>query len=132
MLNTVDSVVSPSAKVLLFERADFTQRKRITIQNEDAIVRPFPPAWNNPRAFVHVGTVDGSVSKADIGDLTRRAAEALQDDPALTFLPVDLLAVPDQLQRGVINTHSGANTDGLYPMFFAATRYGLRGRDLPR
>lgn len=133
-INTIDGVAHPSSKVLLFERADFSQKKRVTISGEQSIPRPLPPAWNNPRAFVHVATADGSVSKADISDLTRRAAEALRDDPALALLPVDLLAVPDHMPMGAspLDLRGQHSRDGLHPMFFAATRYGLRGRDLVR
>lgn len=134
--NSIDMVASPSAKVMLFERADFMQRQRVEIRADSSAVRPLHPAWNNPRAKPHVATCDGSVSKADVEDLTRRAAEAVTDDPALAFLPVDLIEAPNQFTA--IPANGGADldapvpADGLYPMFFAATREGIRGRDLPR
>jgi hypothetical protein len=85
-----------------------------------------------------VATADGSVTRADVPDLTRRAAEALRRDPQLTYLPVDLINVPDSMppkdikQIVAIDGAADRTSDGLSPMFFAATRYGLRGRDLPR
>jgi hypothetical protein len=62
----------------------------------------------------------------------------MQNDPALALLPVDLLRVPDGLPpfkigtSGVAIDQGAGPADGLYPMFFAATRYGLKGRDLAR
>lgn len=132
--NGMEMVNFPSLKVLLFERADFTQRQRSRIDGAESISQPRHPAWNNPRAKPTVITVDGAVSRADMTDLTQRAAAAMRDDPALTYLPVDLLNVPDSMGSvptgGMITIDGHAATDGLYPMFFAATRNGMRGRDL--
>ncbi len=135
--NSLDATAFPSAKVIVFERADFGQKSRVQISGTQSVTRPVCPAWNNPRAKPSVATMDGSVTKADIGDLTRRAADALRNDPMLNFLPVDLLSAPDSLPR--VHLPSGSAVidgpfqgDGLYPMFFAATRYGIKGRDLPR
>jgi prepilin-type N-terminal cleavage/methylation domain-containing protein len=135
--NTIDGVSFPSAKVMLFERADFAQKKRVEIVGNTSVTKNAYPAWNNPRAKPSVITVDGSMVRADTSQLTKLAADSIRNDPMLNFLPVDLLAVPDYMP--VVNLASGAaaldlpgETDGLYPMFFAATRYGIRGRDLQR
>jgi prepilin-type N-terminal cleavage/methylation domain-containing protein len=132
VVNVVESVTYPSQKVMLWERADFTQKKRVKVMNAQAISQPLAPAWNNPRAHINIITVDGAMQRADMHELYRRAAAAGETDPLLTWLPVDLLAVPDQMPMGPapIDLLGAAETDGLYPMFFAATRYGLRGRDV--
>ncbi|MDX2146699.1 MAG: type II secretion system protein [Planctomycetota bacterium] len=136
----VEMVAWPSSKALLFERADFTQKTRVTVrEGGESVVRPLPPAWNNPKARIGVAAIDGSVTVADVGRLTQLAAESLRDDPGLNMLPVDLLSVRDSWYplppggNGVIEAgeHNFA-VDGKYPMFFAATRYGVRGRDLQR
>lgn len=134
--NNLDMVSSPSGKVMLYERADFLQTQRTRIDGSSSITQPRPPAWNNPRARPNVMTVDGSIIRADMRDLTARAAESIRKDKALTYLPVDLLNVPDkfsqQREGSGISIDGHTNTDGMYPMFFAATRNGIRGRDLPR
>ena len=133
----VQDVTYPSAKVMLFERADFQQPTRVTIKPDGTQSRPLSPAWNNPRAKPNVCTVDGAVTKADMQDLTNRADRARTEDPELAFLPVDLGAIPDNMPvlqpDGVANLDVDTPlSDGLYPYFFAGTRYGIRGRDLPR
>jgi prepilin-type N-terminal cleavage/methylation domain-containing protein len=140
--NTTADVVYSSSKVIVFERADFTQNRRISILGNTSVERALPPAWNNPRSKPSVATADGSVTRADVPDLTRRAAEALRQDPQLNYLPVDLLNVPDSMPVKRLQPHVKSYvtidgcpeqaSDGLYPMFFGATRYGLRGRDLQR
>jgi prepilin-type N-terminal cleavage/methylation domain-containing protein len=134
--NGIEMVGYPSSKVLLYERADFGQRQRSRIDGGDSQVQMLPPAWNNPRARPNVIAVDGSIVRADIQDLTVRAADALANDRALTYLPVDLLNVPDKFttmpDACTITIDGHERSDGLYPMFFAATRYGMRGRDLAR
>lgn len=131
--STVDNVLNPSAKVFLWERADFTQTKRPGLQAP----QNRPPAWNNPRAKVHVATCDGSISKADIGDIMARATSgdfnnvdlnpgglAFAPDLPPLHPPVDLV--------GQYPTGGGTTTDDEYPLFFWATQGGVRGRDLPR
>ncbi len=139
----VDQVGFPSEKVILFERADFSQKRRAAIlASGSGDVAPVPPAFNNPKANVFVSCVDGSTTRANIGKLTQMAADSRESDPRLEFLPVDLLRVVDlpfAAAGGVLDgvppekeSEAGIGADGLYPAFFTATRYGARGRDLQR
>lgn len=120
--NLIESVSFPSAKVIVHERADFSQKKRVSIDGPRPGPRPLQPAWNSPRAKPYVATVDGSVTLADMQALTTLASESLSQGPSLEMLPVDLLAVPDlipvfkNLDNGAIDGH--ARADGLYPYFF--------------
>ncbi len=132
--NTIDEVAYPSAKVILFERADFLQRTRMVFRGNDSYAEGMPPAWNNPRAKPQIAPADGSVSRADTQHLTALAQKAMAEDPRVNFLPVDLIEAPDTMgttsanKNHVIDQGGG---DGLYPYFFAGTRWGLRGHDLP-
>lgn len=127
----------PDAKVLLFERADFFQKSRVEIRPVGTKTTPLPPAWNSPRSRPNVLTVDGAITQVNMSDLAFRAKESLTSDSSLALVPVDMLAVPDRLTKPLSSSDvSGLDApppgDGLYPMFFAATRYGIRGRDIAR
>ena len=134
---SVDMVSFPSAKVMLFERADFVQRTRASVGSvhPQGINENRSPMWNNPRAKPWVAAVDGSVTRADMAELSRLAQDSLENDPSMTFLPSDLFEVPNELSvmgpGANFVMDSGAAADGLYPYFFAGTRSGVRGRDLP-
>jgi hypothetical protein len=132
-------VLFPSAKVLLFERFDYTRRAR----NFNG-----PVQFNAPEGRTLVCAVDGSVSEADMATLTTLAAStttSVQD----TFRPSGLFdisqaafdawdnapghagyMVPPMAQDPWQNGNGYAN--GPYPQFFWATRNGIRGRDLNR
>jgi len=133
----MDSVSSPSAKVMIFERADFAQRQRVEFHLSGATTAArLSPAWANPRANPHVALVDGSVTEVDMGDLTRRASDTA-DDRDSDLKPVGIFSAPDSMPvlgpRGKTELNGGASTsDGEYPLFFWATRNGVRGRDLPK
>jgi prepilin-type N-terminal cleavage/methylation domain-containing protein len=130
---TVDNVLNPSAKVFLWERADFTQTKRPGIDTP----QNRPPGWNSPRAKVHVATVDGSISKGDISDLMARATGGDYNNADL--IPGGMAQAPDLPplhppvdQVGQYPVGGGNTADEEYPLFFWATQQGVRGRDLPR
>ncbi|MCG3124286.1 MAG: hypothetical protein GIKADHBN_02743 [Phycisphaerales bacterium] len=131
----MEQITFPDAKVVLFERADFMQTSRSQINSGGkAISRPLSPAWNNPRARPHVATADGAVSTIDIMALTQAAAQSAKDDPQIGVVPVDLFEAPDSFPVVEGPASSFAldlpDGDGLFPYFFAGTRYGVRGRDL--
>lgn len=134
-MNNISDVSLPSSKVMLWERADFSQNKRVLMDGSSNSAQNRAPAWNNPRARPYVQTVDGSVTQADMAELTQAAAKR-SDKDRLEFLPIDLFRAPDAMP--LVSTSSNAVIDlplagdGLYPYFFAATRYGLKGRDLTR
>lgn len=124
------SVAYPSKKVLLFERADFDQRDRITVSDTGGSTRVGrPPAWNNIRSHTAVATVDGGVQEVDMSELYGSSDQALiplgqasgSDRPGLVR-PVGM----DEIPSG-----AGGGGDGGYPAFFLLTVNGIEGRDLP-
>lgn len=133
----LEEITFPDAKVVLFERSDFmlTSRSQTDGSSGKAKSRPLPPSWNNPKARPHVSLADGSVATVSISVLTQDAAESAKNDPELDAVPVDLFAAPDSYPAVGLNGNcvldlTTDRTDGLYPYFFAGTRYGARGRDL--
>lgn len=133
--NNVADVTYPSSKVLLWERGDFSQPSRAYVSGQTGGTQAKSPAWNNPRARVYVCAVDGSVSQANMQDLTARAARSRAEDRRLELLPVDLFEARDAMPVvpvcGALIADLPIASDGLYPYFFAATRFGIKGRDLP-
>jgi len=131
----IASVTYPSSKALLFERSDFGQKDRIHIdeQHDTSYREGLMPAWNNIASSTAVATVDGSVEEIRMADLFGRANETDSD-----FMPSGLAAVTDGPPIKLVETidpdtiGGAATTDGEYPLFFWATRYGIEGRDLPR
>lgn len=130
---SVNDVSFPSAKVVFYERADFSQPSRIRLDQVGRARQMTSPAWNHPRARPQVALADSSVTRADMEDLSDRAKSA--KDPTRALMPVDLLEAPDAMpylagtDRAAIDRQPAR--DGLYPYFFGVTRNGLRGRDLP-
>ncbi len=133
----MDSVASPSAKVMLWERADFAQNRRVEFREVGTKSANLPPSWANPRAKPHVALVDGSVTKVDMDDLTNRATKTDPDNRDADLFPIGTYSAPDGLAilapRGKTAMRAASSTsDGEYPLFFWATRNGVRGRDLPK
>lgn len=126
----LDQVLHPGQKVLLFARADFEQTRRNETRPGSMATTASPPAWSNPGARPLVLAADGAARRVRILDLRRTAgADALDD-----LVPVDLLEPPDLLPpmppNSFVSWAMGKDRDGLYPMYFGATRYGVRGRDI--
>jgi prepilin-type N-terminal cleavage/methylation domain-containing protein len=133
--SATSSVSSPSAKVMLFERADFFQARRVEIRPGEAVTSDKSPAWNNPRARTTVALADGNITQAKIGDLTRQAAGGQNELlPAGTGAPGDgMPLIPPRGRETEFEVGGSPSTaDGDYPLFFWATRNGVKGRDLPR
>ncbi|MFN7019914.1 MAG: type II secretion system protein [Phycisphaerales bacterium] len=130
------SVSSPSAKVLLFERADFLQTKRVEIGATASSSSGNSPAWNNPRSRTSIGLADGSIDQVSMGDLTRRAGtlDGGAYLPGGTFgAPDGLPLVPNRADAGRYPVGgSPSSRDADYPLFFWATNGGVKGRDIPR
>ncbi|MCC6322401.1 MAG: type II secretion system protein [Phycisphaerales bacterium] len=130
------SVSSPSAKVLMFERADFAQNKRVEIGQAGSTSSGNSPAWNNPRSRTSIGMADGSVDQVSMADLTRKAG-TLEGG---VYLPGGSFRAPDGLplvaSRADVGRYpvggSPATSDAEYPLFFWATNGGVKGRDIPR
>lgn len=131
---TLNDVTYPEAKVLLFERMDFTQRDRTVIieSGSDIITRqdPVPPAWNNIRANPAVATIDGSVRKVRMNDLYADIAARPELTPGGdAIVPDELSVLAAESATGATGISRSGSSDGNYPGFFWATREGVRGRD---
>ncbi|MDX2118935.1 MAG: prepilin-type N-terminal cleavage/methylation domain-containing protein [Planctomycetota bacterium] len=152
--NRIDDVVTPAAKVMIWERFDFNQTTRVESQ-QDARGRvgaalssaKLFPNWNNTGAQPNVATVDGSVTRAKISDLNDIMAgtntsliEALR--PKGIWTPSDLLLGPPAggkdgrpigYAMGADGLENGGTTyRGRYLNYFWATNAGVKGRDLNR
>lgn len=132
--NRYDDVVSPQAKVMLWERFDFGQltRKRGTGAGREKLY----PQWNNPEAKPRFGRTDGSVDSVSI-----RGLNTVANDPdaavravytpagGLWRMPNTVLGRYSMAEDGFENGQSGT---GNYPAYFWSTRDGIRGRDIVR
>ncbi|HLP83019.1 MAG TPA: type II secretion system protein [Phycisphaerales bacterium] len=135
---SVASMTLPDRKVMLWERMDFRQTRR-SIIDPPPNTENMAPAWNSPRARINAATGDGSVTNVNMQELLLRAAAA--DGQPLE--PLGTLRAPDgppliaprspQPVGAVGNPAVGgeATLDNEYPLWFFATRDGIRGRDLP-
>lgn len=140
--NRVDSVVTPAAKVMFWERMDFSQQRRNT--NIIGIVDR-PPQFNNAGAKPQVAATDGSVKKANMAAITQLAYGT--PDQQAVFRPSGLWTLGTQFLQFCgyqdaagnatdnfeIETANGAfqgNSISWYSYFWA-TRNGVQGRDLP-
>ena len=150
--NRFDDAPSPQAKVMVFERFDFSRRDRPHFGGGR---EQFFPMFNNPEATSRFATTDGSCDSIKLSKLytltnPATATQAQRDEytPSGTWnLPDSLLGDPnlppvqagyalgrDALENGV----GGGAYLGIMPHFneykayFWATRNGLQGRDFPR
>lgn len=131
------SINRPAAKVLVFERADFGQVRRIAgTQTQGTTDSNNAPAWNNPRATTTLALADGSVDQAGMSRLGSRAAS----DRSGELVPCGLAGVSDGLPLWAPKGRQSefptgglpSSADNTYPLYFWATRFGVRGRDLDR
>jgi prepilin-type N-terminal cleavage/methylation domain-containing protein len=137
--NRIDNVPLPAAKVMAWERFDYTKKTRRS-QAAGGRVN-FPPMWNNLEATSRFVTVDGSVDQIQMSRLFARTQPGGSPDFSLS----------DKVSLTPVGTWTGANVsdavlgnfamekDGLVNTspdagwaFFWATRGGIRGRDLAR
>ena len=124
----VGDVTNPSAKVMSFERFDFSQRTRAKAGGGREEV---PPTFCNPTAKPRVVTCDGSASEVKISKLVE-LSQSTNVGTQNAFTPSGFF----NIEQSVLTTYDIAN-DGLentsnYPAWFWATRGGSHGRDLPR
>ena len=137
--NRIDQVPVAAAKVMCFERMDFTKRKRRTTGGGSENI---PPMWNSIESTARFVTVDGSVDQIAISKLQSRTLHggntsiALEARTELTPLGkwdsnagITNLALAEYSmdQDGLINTPADAGW-----AYFFATRNGINGRDLNR
>ncbi|MEO1008655.1 MAG: type II secretion system protein [Planctomycetota bacterium] len=128
----IDSVASPEAKVMAWERADFAQKQRTVISAGTARREQIAPSWVNPRAKPHAATADGSVRRVDMDRLHDEAAEGGEYLPGGRIGPSDLMPLFAPHRPRIDDAFMGGETgaDGVNPLFFWATAGGARGRDL--
>ncbi|MBK9188823.1 MAG: prepilin-type N-terminal cleavage/methylation domain-containing protein [Phycisphaerales bacterium] len=126
--NRTTDVLTPSAKVQLFENKDFTQK--------------VPPMWHQPGAKPQVAMVDGSGKTVDMSSIIADTGPAGQN-------PVDRLWYPagfwnpgpgelngleyGQPQGFIWNSNNGSTPWNITPLpaaYFWATRNGVQGRDI--
>lgn len=133
--NRVDNVAFPQAKVLAWERMDFTKKKRAAgpLANPGSIRQDLYPNWNNPESEARFVLVDGSVDKIKMSKLYSLAADP---NTQADFQPSGLWDVQTALLQtyGMENDglQNGGTNGGAYPAFFWATRKGVTGRDISR
>ncbi len=128
--NRISNVTLPASKVLMFERFDFSQSKRLAASGGS--VSEFPQ-FNNPAARTRYVSADGSAGRVEISDLVKLSTSSI-DRVARAFTPSGLWDPPFTLFR-----HWGMNNDPFengrrdtiaHPAWFWATRDGLKGRDI--
>ena len=120
---------------MLFERADFFQAGCVESRPGKAVPSDKSRAWNNPWSKANVALADGNITQARIGDLTRQAAGGQNELlPAGAGAPGDgMPLIPPRGRETEFEVGGSPSTaDGDYPLFFWATRNGVKGRDLSR
>ncbi len=143
--NQLSDVLYPSAKVILWERFDFTKRQR-TQQVYDIAGgggtgvgngAKSPPTWNNPGANTNIATVDGSVTRVDMQNELYGFLTDTEPRRKDVYTPTDLWNPPDSILNQYGLKFDGLENGGtivpsVYPAYFWATKKGVQGRDLPR
>ena len=128
--NRIANVTLPASKVLMFERFDFTQSKRLDASGGSVNEHP---QFNNPVSRTRFVSADGSAGRVDISDLVELSNSNIER-VARAFTPSGLWDPPFTLFR-----HWGMNKDPFengqrdtiaHPAWFWATRDGLKGRDI--
>lgn len=144
--NHLSDVLFPSQKVLLYERFDWTKKRRTASFRDpnfgggEPIIfgtEKKPPQWNNFDAEPSVATADGSVSRVKISKIFQNMSNS-NPRIARSYTPTDMwdpkyTALQDYIMHEdgfeIGDDRSGM---GQYPAFFWATRDGIRGRDFTR
>jgi prepilin-type N-terminal cleavage/methylation domain-containing protein len=132
-----DNVPQPSAKVIVYERFDFSKKTRFTgpAGTPTQSTGPGFPNFNNIGATTRVATADGSVTQVKLDSLyALRTSDDLTTKNQFTpkgawSIGNDTLGEYGMDQDGLQN---GLTNGGPYPAYFWATRYGAKGRDLNR
>lgn len=138
--NRFDQSPNPSLKVLLFERFDWSQPRRVTGTATGVVAQP--PQWNNPSANPQVAFVDGSVASIRMADVHVRGENT---DPTMRkqFRPSGYFDPPTSYTSAWLANQADGDSDpfeiGTAPyndttawrQYFYATRRGVRGLDVP-
>lgn len=137
-----DSASFPTQKTLLFERFDWSVKRRQGKSGTDTVAAP--PQWNNPRANPQAAFVDGSVGIVRMPELHKLADTGTSEeiaryrpsgffDPAPTYSQPWLVGPPVGPSTGTDPYETGsAPFDGTmaWRQFLYATRNGIRGMDV--
>ncbi len=130
--NRYDNVPFPWAKVMVWERFDFSKKSRR--HTSGGRVKLFPN-WNNPEAAPRVSLVDGSVDTVKINQLDNLA---LSNDPTTSrqFTPSGLWNPTQAIMTWFDMANDGLEYGGpgsySFRSYFWATRDGVKGRDINR
>lgn len=146
--NRLSDVVGPSAKVMVFERFDFTKTSRPAKTNGND---PYPPMFNDPAATIRVVTADGSTLPVNLSSIYALINSTTSQQAVIdTYTPSGGWNIPDRIlgdpNLPLLQQSYGLGRDGLengdgslsgnhwnlFRSFFWATRNGVLGRDLPR
>ncbi len=135
--NLLDDVVFPSSKVILWERFDYSKKKRSEVRPSGSNTRDASPSWHNPQADTNVVTVDGSTTRIKMQTLYDRIASTADAASIREFTPAGNFDITQQTldaydMGGDLIENGNPLGGGLYPAWFWATRDGIQGRDLPR
>jgi prepilin-type N-terminal cleavage/methylation domain-containing protein len=142
--NRIADVLYPSAKVILWERFDLTKKQRgqqlVGLSGASASApggAKIAPTWNNPGANTNVATVDGSVTRIEMGQELFPYLSDTEPSRKDVFTPTDVWRPTDQMLNayGMGNDgleNGGAKWPSFYPAYFWATKKGVQGRDIPR
>lgn len=144
--NYMSNVTYPSQKVMMWERFDWSKKRRTASYRNPNIGGGTPiifgdedlsPQWNNYDAEPSVATADGSVSRVKIASIFGKMNDP-NERVAKSFTPTDdwdcsyeVLQYYSMHEDGfeIGNPLTGM---GKYPAFFWATRNGIQGRDFSR
>ncbi|MBY0313407.1 MAG: type II secretion system GspH family protein [Phycisphaerales bacterium] len=135
--NRVDNVTFPSAKVLAWERMDFSKSKKQTTLTGGSTLSG-PPTWNNPGAEPRFVLVDGSVDQVKMSKLYT-LSQSMDQKTRDQFTPsgiwnvtADALAFYSMENDGLQNGVTATSVGGAFPAHFWSTRFGVNGRDINR
>jgi prepilin-type N-terminal cleavage/methylation domain-containing protein len=133
--NRYDNVPFTSAKVTVFERFDYTKKKRAAgpTTTPGSMRQDGFPQWNNPEAEARFAVVDGSVDTVKMSKLYALAAAPLTQaeftPSGVWNVQTNTLAKYGLEEDGLQN---GGTNGGGYAQYFWATRKGIVGRDINR
>ncbi len=138
--NRTDDTLYPDAKVLVFERFDFSKSKRPARAGG---TERFFPTFNNPVAKVYVAMGDGSCAEVAMSKIHAVGGTAASSTNRAVYAPAGDFDVPDMsMSAFVLHKDALENGDGTalgvqsgffqFPGFFWATHAGVQGRDIPK
>lgn len=130
----MEQCTSPQAKVLVFERFDYSQNRPSRRGASGSVA--LRPMWANPEAKPRVCLVDGSVDTVRMKTLHDIANGSNGQQARDELEPAGLWNISNAILQGYEmdkdDLENGANGTTAWKAFFWATRKGIQGRDLNR